>query len=236
MRRVMVGALTVLLAMPVPALAQNEGAAEIIVTAQRRASEDYAPTMPAVGLRRSADFAVQEVTISGDTRDAERRASEIYEMVRGAILAAPAHGIVLAYGSSVLTKLTLDNYRALALAKDNRPDSSKIMFLAKARLGAGTDLRDAQARITSYIKTVTPVGRAQIETSDDLTLSVVAPDQYRGAIIDAVSKDARAVAAQVGDGYGVQIDGLNQPVEWARAGLGEVLLYIPYRLTILPRK
>jgi hypothetical protein len=54
-------------------------------------------------------------------------------------------------------------------------------------------------------------------------------------VIEAIAVDARAVAAKVGDGYAVQIDGLNRPVEWSRSGLSEVLLYIPYKLTIVPK-
>lgn len=44
------------------------------------------------------------------------------------------------------------------------------------------------------------------------------------------------MAARMGEDYGVEIEGLNHPVEWARAGLSEVLLYMPYRLVIVPRR
>ena len=69
-----------------------------------------------------------------------------------------------------------------------------------------------------------------------MTLSVVAPDKYRGAIADIISADAKAMAARLGDGYAVEIEGLNRPVEWARSGLSEVLLYIPYKLVIVPKR
>ena len=94
----------------------------------------------------------------------------------------------------------------------------------------------AEAKIAAFVKAVKPVGRALMETSDDLTFSVVAPDQYRGAIADIIAADAKAMAAKLGDGYGVEIEGLNRPVEWARSGLSEVLLYIPYKLVIVPRR
>jgi hypothetical protein len=98
------------------------------------------------------------------------------------------------------------------------------------------DAQAAQSAITAFVKSVKPVGRALMTESDDLTLSVVAPDQYRGAVADAIAADARAMAARVGSDYGVEIEGLSRPVEWARAGLSDVLLYMPYKLVVVPKR
>ena len=222
--------------MPVGALAQDTGSQEVIVTAKRNQQDGYSASIPVVGLRRSADFAVQEVTITGDTRDADVRQDEIYRMLANAIAAAPKAGVQIASGEGTVQAVTLANYRSLALTRDNRPDSQKVSFLVKTPLGAGADAKTAEAKIAAFVKTVKPVGRALMETSDDLTFSVVAPDQYRGAIADIIAADAKAMAAKLGDGYGVEIEGLNRPVEWARSGLSEVLLYIPYKLVIVPKR
>ena len=96
------------------------------------------------------------------------------------------------------------------------------------------DAQGAQAAITRFVKSVEPVGRALMSQSDDLTLSIVAPDQYRGQIADAIAADARGMASRLGNGYGVEIEGLQCPVEWARAGLSEVLLFLPYKLKVVP--
>ena len=53
-----------------PASAQDEGMGEVIVTAMRRESDDFDERIPAVGLKRTADFAVVKVTVMGDTREA----------------------------------------------------------------------------------------------------------------------------------------------------------------------
>jgi len=74
-----------------------------------------------------------------------------------------------------------------------------------------------------------------METQGDLTLSVVSPDQYRGQIIDLIAADAAASAAKFGPGYGVQVSGLDRPVEWARASLTEVALYLPASYTVRPK-
>lgn len=221
---------------PLGAIAQDEGAQEVVVTAMRRDADDYSATMPAVGLRRKADFAVVEVTVSGDSRDKAQHEGEIYDMIRGAIAAAPHAGVQLAYGERTLQPLIPQNYRQLSLNNDSRPDSQRTKFLVKVPLTGSMDAQSAQAAITSFVKSVKPVGRALMTETDDLTLSVVAPDQYRGQIADAIAADAKAMAARLGTGYGVEIEGLNAPVEWARSGLSEVLLYMPYKLTVVPAR
>lgn len=223
----------VLLAAPGAAFAQAE---EVIVTAQRSAADDYNSTQPAVGLRRTADFAVQKVTITGDTRDPEKREKEIYATLANAIAQAPKSGIQLAYGDVTIQPVTLANYRDLSLVRDSRPDSQKLTLLVKAPLQNGRDAKAAQAAITAFVKAVKLDGRALVEASDDLTFSVVDPGQYRPAIADVIAADAKAMAAKLGPDYGVEIEGLNRPVEWSRIGLSEVILFIPYKLVIVPKR
>ena len=80
------------------------------------------------------------------------------------------------------------------------------------------------------------VGRALLEADDDLTLSVVNPDQYRSQVVDLVAADARATAARLGSEYAVEARGLDRPVEWSRASLTEVFLYVPYSYTVVPKR
>ncbi len=225
-----------LLAFPTAAFAQDFGADEVVVTASRRESDGFDDSRPVVGLRRAADFAIVSVTIAGDTRDQARRRSEILDMVKSAIAQAPKYGVDLATGDEVVEPLTLDNYRNLPMMNDNRPDTDRTRFLAKVRLGNGVDGATARERIAKFVKAVPAVGRAEIRGStDDLTLSIVAPDKYRGDILDIVAADAKAMAARLGPDYGVEIKGLDRPVEWARAGLTDVFLYVPYNMVVRPK-
>ena len=213
----------------------NMSTDEIVVTASRREADDYDERVPAIGLRRTADFAVQEVVVTGDTRDQPKRRDEIFAMIRSAIeRAGQSKGIELATGEMVVEPLTLTNYRNLALANDGRPDSERTSFLVKTRL-AGVDAKAALDRIAAFIKTVPTSGRAEMKASGDMTLSVVGPDQYRGEILDLVAVDARTTAARLGADYAVEARGLDRPVEWTRASLTEVLLYVPYNYTVRPR-
>ena len=230
-------ALAAILLTSAPAAAQMIGTQEIVVTASRREAKDYDDHVPAIGLRRVADFAVQEVVVSGDTRDPDKRHEEIYQMVRGAIeLAGKRGGIELATGEMVVEPLTLANYRNLTLGTDGRPDTNKTTCLVKTRLSGGVDAKAALERISAFVKLVPTVGRAELKPADDLTLSVVGPDQYRGQIVELVAADARATAAKLGPDYAVEAKGLDRPVEWSRASLTEVFLYVPYSYVIVPRR
>ncbi len=218
-----------------PAGAQD-GTGEIIVTAARKESDGYDEHIPAVGLRRPADFAIQEVTITGDTRDREKRQAEIYAMVKNAVdLAAKRGDIALATGEMIVEPLTAANYRNLKLVSDGRPDSDRTSFLVKSRLSGGTDAKAALEHINAFIKAVPTVGRAEMKHTDDLTLSVVNPDQYRPQIIDLVAADAKTTSARLGSDYGVEAKGLDRPVEWSRASLTDVFLYVPYSYVVVPK-
>ncbi len=237
MRLTILGFAAALILLPVvPAIAQA-GGEEIIVTASRREGDGYDASIPAVGLRRTADFAVQFVEITGDTRDATKRRNEIFEMVKGAIeLAGKRSGIELATGEMVVEPLTIGNYRDLALQPSNRPDTNKVSFIVKTRLGGGVDGKAAIDKIEAFIKAVPTAGRAEMTGNEELTLSVVNPDQYRSAIVDLVAADAKVYAAKFGANYGVEVKGLDRPVEWGRASTTEVLLYVPYAYVVTPVK
>ena len=156
-------------------------------------------------------------------------------MLNAAVRLAASHGVELAFGDYVLTELTPANVGELTIGPDNRPDSEQVSFLVKARLGEGQSASQAQQRIAAFIEAVPENGRAQMDESGDATLSVVGPDSYRDQITTAIAEDATRQAAKLGEGYAVEIQGINKPVQWARAGLSEVQLYIPYSLKIVPR-
>jgi hypothetical protein len=229
----------------VPALAQDEEGQEIIVTASRapagyRGDGEPMPVAvkpaPALRLRRTADFAVQSVRIIGDTRDETKRREEIYAMLKGAIALAGKHGLELATGDYIVEPLTPANYRNLILEEDDdREDAVKATFLVKTPLTKGADAKAALDRITKFVKAVPTVGRAEIESEGDLTLSVVGPDQYRGQIVGLVAADAAKTAAKFGPSQGVVVNGLDRPVEWSRVGLTEVSLYLPVSYSVVPK-
>jgi hypothetical protein len=234
MKRQLIAVTAVALA-AAPVAGQDLEEREIVVTASRIEQDDYSSEMPAVGLRRTADFLVMEVVIRGDTRDETPRRREIHQMLEQAVRLAPQHGVELAFGDYILTPLTMETIDELTVERDNRPDSERIDFLVKAPLGQGETGSAAEARISRYVEAVPEVGRAQMDKVGDPTLSIVGPDRYRQEVAQLVTRDAAAMAATMGDSYAVEIEGLNMPVQWARSGASEVMLYVPYRLVIVPR-
>lgn len=244
-----VHSIAVLLALlPAPAIAQDLNAGEVVVTGSRarqtyidprtnRAVEtgEDASGLPSVGLRRRADFALLPVVISGDTREREPRREEILTMVRSALSLAGRSGIELAVGDFFVVPLTNENYRTLSFIGDGRPDSERVVFFIKTRLGASAEEANAAiTRLEQFVRSVPAAGRAEMRAAGPLTLSIVAPDQYRNSLLDQIATEARAIAARFGPDQRVEARGLDRPVEWRRAGITEVFLYIPHQLIFRP--
>lgn len=234
--------------LPAPAFAQDINSGEVVVSGTRARqvyldprtntaveTEEDASGLPSVGMRRRADFALLPVTVAGDTRELEQRRAEILTMVRSALDLARRSGVELAIGDFFVVPLTAENYRTLVFRGDGRPDSERVVFFVKTPLGASADeANQAVARLEQFVRSVPAAGRAEMRAAGPLTLSIVAPDQYRSQILDMIAEDARAIAGRFGPQQQVEAHGLDRPVEWRRAGVTEVFLYIPHRLVFRP--
>lgn len=247
--RKIIGGLLLGIVMATPAQAQDLNTGEIVVTGSRArqsyidprtnrsitTTEDDSNALPAVGLRRRADSALLPVVIAGDTREQGPRREEILTMVRSALALAQRSNIELAVGDFFVVPLTADNFRTLQFFGDGRPDSERVAFFIKTRLGASADEANAAiTRLEEFVRSVPKAGRAEMRAAGALTLSIVAPDQYRGPLLDLIARDAQAVSARFGPDQRVEAHGLDRPVEWRRAGVTEVFLYIPHRLVFRP--
>ena len=58
------------------------------------------------------------------------------------------------------------------------------------------------------------------------------PERFRYELIDAIAKDSKRLMDAMALDCKVEVDGLNGRVQWERASAAELLLYIPYRMTI----
>lgn len=213
-----------------PAFAQ-----ELIVTGQRRAGysgDTNEPVRTVIALRRTADYFALRVSVTNDTRDAKARQDEIHAMLKNAVDLAPKHGIELSTGTYLVQPLSVATYRTLPLSSGSKVDTSIGTFLAKVKLAPGMDHKTAMDRITKFVAAVPKAGRAQMSAGAEMMLSVVNPDQYRGQIIDLIAADAKTTTTRFGPGYGVDVGGLDRPVEWARASETEVFLYLPSTYTV----
>ena len=214
------------------ALAQDD-MGEVIVTAQRTSADYYADEQPVIGLKRTADSAVQAVEITSDSREEDVRKREIQAMLEAAIKRASAAGVELVTGDFELVQVTLANYKELIFRSGNRPDTSEVSFFVKSKLDGSTG--SAQTRIDNFITSVPATGRSLIEKQGGLTLTIINPDQYRDQIVKLVSTEAIKYAGFFGADYGVDVSGLDQQLSWSQASGTEVFLYIPYRFSIKPK-
>jgi len=227
---------SLLFALAMPATAQDE----IVVTGslRRPGMQQQGPAMPAITLKRIADFLVQPVQIVCDTRDPLKRKAEISTMLAAAIVAAEKRGasIQLAYGQARAEPLTRANYKSLpTMQDDDRDDTDVVQFLIKTPLAGADDLEPAKARIAAFINSVPASGRAELNANGEHSLSVVNPTQYRSAIIALVAADVMSARAGFGDGYAAAVQGLDRPVQWGPGGPGEVALFLPYAWQIVPK-
>ena len=94
------------------------------------------------------------------------------------------------------------------------------------------DIAAAKAQIGHFVDAVAKTGRSTLTVMGEPTLSVVNPDQYRGQIADLIAADAATMKVKFGPDYGVNVSGLDRPVEWARAGPVDVVLYLPSTYTV----
>ena len=117
---------------------------------------------------------------------------------------------------------------------DTKVDTSVAVVVIKTHVTAADSFDSATGRIKAFIDQTPKVGRTEILRDEDWNLTIIGPEQYRGAIVAKVAEDARATATAFGAGYGVSVSGLEKPVDWRQSGPLDLDLFIPYELTIQP--
>lgn len=220
----------------VPAQAQDAagGLGEVVVTGNRLNARFAQQDRPVIGLRRKADSAVMQFTISSDSREYDVRKREIHAMLLSAIERAAAARVELVSGNFELMPVTKANYQELTFFPGNRVDTSRVDLMVKVKLDGTASA--AEARLGDFIKSLPRSGRGAIDKSGPITLTIINPDQYRDAIVTLIAESARHNAGIFGPDYAAQISGIDGQVLWSQVSSTEVFLYVPYRFTIVPRK
>lgn len=222
-----------LLAFSSPLLAQDEGNAldTITVTGSNVGYDDLLDT-PAVSLTKPGDYLLQTIALSNDSRDADMRKREIHETIAKLIASASGRYVVF-YVDEYRIALNRDNYRVELEEDDKRPDANRVSL--QIRVGIGGDSARAEAIIAEmrrFIRSTDKIGRTEIDIKGDTALVMNKPERFRYELIDAIAKDSKRLTDAMALDCKVEIDGLNGRVQWERASAAELLLYIPYRMTI----
>lgn len=217
-----------------PALAQDSGVEEVIVTASRISEYDATET-PYVALRKRADNLLVQVNVVCDTRDASQRRAELKATLRSMIAAAAKDlSIELGLGQEVVGGIDETMIDTL-IGPAGRPDTSQVTLLVKTRVVAGDTLDSASKRIDDFIAKTPKSGRTEILATSSVNLSLIRPEQYRGEVIALVAQDSLKTASAFGADYGVMVHGLHLPVSWYQSAPLELALYIPYRMEVRPK-
>ena len=85
MRAYLIGAGLLLAVSPAAAQDNSNIEGEVVVTAQRASADYLSDEQTVVGLRRTADSAIQPVQFTSDSRDEDMRKREIHAMLEAAI-------------------------------------------------------------------------------------------------------------------------------------------------------
>jgi hypothetical protein len=205
---------------------------EIVVTGSRISGDDYSG-MPAITIDKRADFLVQQIRLTNDTRAADARRKELYQTIRDLLAdASKKPGMALGYGDEFLIPITAESYEIPLNSVGQRPDTSSTELYVKVALGPGDDISKALTALSAFISKARVTGRTEIQREEDVALSIVNPEKYRFEIITQISADARKLQDAVGSQCRVSISGLSSRVSWRRSDISQLTLYIPYEIQL----
>ncbi|MEM7361287.1 MAG: hypothetical protein AAF431_19540 [Pseudomonadota bacterium] len=207
-----------------PALAQLE---EIVVTASKSTGGYY--DMPAVTLKKKADFLVQSIQLVNDSRSDVLRSTEIRKTIANLIKSSERiNGIELSYGEGFLVPVNL-NDDSLQIIEDNkRIDTSYVNVFVKVAIDPNQSTKKQISQLRQFIQGAKLAGRTEILARGDIGLSIIGPEQYRYEILSKIAEENQKMISAVGGTCEIILSGLQGRVEWERTGVDELTLYIAY--------
>jgi hypothetical protein len=221
------------LALPSFVQAQDGGQAleTITVTGSRISYRDLLET-PAVSVTVPGDFLLLSITLVNDTRSEEGRKHEIYATIQK-MLGAAGKRFELIYDDTYPLKLNEQNFQVPLAGEDKRPDVSRVALSIRTPIGGEPAKAEELTRaLRGFVEKVERVGRTEIDVGKETALSLSRPERFRYDLIKAIAEDTAKVRKQIGANCTVHLEGLSGRIEWARASASELLLYIPYHMSI----
>jgi hypothetical protein len=193
--------------------------------------------VPGASLKRPADFLLQRIRISNDTREEKPRKEEVLETLRLLLnAAAKDKGIELALLADYRTVVPLKlEVAALRLTHGNRADTSELTICIKTKVVPGASNAAALfAKLKEFPSSVKPAGRSAVDAFGEIEVTIVNPAQYREPVIRLYAADSKLVTSALGPDYRVVTKGIDRQLQWLRDGLVDVIVYIPYEYDVIP--
>lgn len=219
-----------LIALSMIAFSANAQVEEIVVTGMR--SDGYGE-MPAVTIKKPADFLVQEIRLVNDSRSPDLRKKEILSTIDAMLKRASANKrIALSYGDGFLEPVNLNDESLQIIEDKRRADTSIIDIFVKTTLAAGDNTKERIAELRKFITDARLTGRTEIEPLGDIGLSIVDPERYRYGILEKIAQENARMIQAMGGKCRIKLAGLEGRVQWERTDVAELTLFIPYRAEV----
>lgn len=232
--------LTLLAILLFPMAGQAESAAldEVVVTGSRLSYSDYFD-IPSVTLRQAGDRLSMSITLSNDSRDGAQRERELRDTVTAMIREAGAditvHSILQSDNDDDLISdpLSIQSPELRMVADPKRPDVSNLSLMVRIGVAEASDGKPELKRLKQFLAGLRGVGRTErINIDDAVAVSIDRPERFREPILKAIAEDLALLRSLFGSECRIDIQGLNNRVQWARATVTELLLYIPYETSL----
>ena len=219
-----------------PALSQEDGAEEIVVTGSRMAGPAGAQVraqLPSVTILKRADSLLQAVDVENDTRDAKARQSETWQSLRALVqMAGRVPGLSVAIQKDYLVPVTADNFEIPLNDEGERDDTSSARIFVKLALTPQTDVEKAVKSLEAFIASAKGVGRTSFESAGDVALSIVNPERYRPEVVAAIAKSVKDMRQAFGERCQIHLGDLSKRLQWQRSSVSDLTLYLPYEMRI----
>ncbi len=218
-----------------PATAQ-----ELLATRSRQSSARQ-ELRTHVSVPRRPDYFVRSAVVICDTRDPQRRQEELNATMDALLAAAETTDVIETAvlrqsGEDVLAiPLNRLDYESNLITGGGRADTSAVRLLIKTPVTEDDLIEDVEQRLEDFRASVPMTGRSEFYFEGQPELSLVDPRQYRTDVIAAIASDANAITDALGEGYGVEVQGLEREIVWYRSDDLELRLFIPHRLSVVPR-
>jgi hypothetical protein len=193
--------------------------------------------VPGASLKRPADFLLQRFKVSSDAPEETARKDDILDTLR--LLQSAANRdktveLVILPDGRIVAPLRIDPL-TLKVLPGNRSQTSEIVVAVKTRVVPGADNATALfSKLKGFPKSVKPTGRAAIDLTGDIELTLVNPAQFREPVIKLYAGDVRTVTAALGSEYRVVTKGIDRQLQWMRDGMTDVVIFIPYEYDVIP--
>ena len=216
-----------------PAAAQDAGEDldMIVVTGSRVGYRELQKT-PAIFVTKPGDFLLQNIVLINDSREPAVRKRELHETI-AKLIAASAGRYRILHNGAYRTALDRNNYQIDPEEDEERPDSSLVNLQVRTDLGGDPARADEViSAMRRFIRDATRVGRTEIDLDGDSGLAMNRPERFRYEIVDAIARDSQRLLEVMAMQCRIELEGLNSRIEWQRVSAAELLLYIPYTMSI----